>query len=192
MPISTRLAKSMPSTNARKPWTKCCRDCSPSVTMSMPASSCSLMAMRVASRLPASRSSPASRHGAHSLLGSASQDGLGRLPAMLVSNIFFLFTFSFSAWALRGFAPPVDPVILREDTAPAKGGQRGVAHQGGGSTEMIDLVVAACRALHLRRARLALALVIAQRPGGIVRKACQRSRQHERVFDRHGGALGEE
>ena len=43
-PFRRAVAKSMPSTFSRKPWTKCWRDCSPSVTMSMPASSCSLMA----------------------------------------------------------------------------------------------------------------------------------------------------
>src|SRR5262249_47939364 len=56
-------------------------------TMSMPASSCSLMARRVASSFAAASSSPVSRHGAHSLLGSASHDGFGRLPAMLVGDM---------------------------------------------------------------------------------------------------------
>ena len=46
-----RRSKSMPSTHSRKPCTKCWRDCSPSVTMSMPQSSCSLSANTVASRL---------------------------------------------------------------------------------------------------------------------------------------------
>ena len=53
MPISTLCAKSMPSTNSRKPCTKCWRDISPSQTMSMPASSCNLIASNVASSLPA-------------------------------------------------------------------------------------------------------------------------------------------
>jgi hypothetical protein len=87
MPISTLWSKSMPSTYSRKPWTKCWRDCSPSVTTSMPASSCSFSDSSVASSLPAANSSPASRHCGHSLLGSASQDGFGRLPAMVVGNI---------------------------------------------------------------------------------------------------------
>src|SRR5580704_933013 len=87
MPISTRLPKSIPSTCSRKPCTKCCRDCSPSVTMSMPASSCIFSARSVASRFPASSSAPASRHCGHSRFGSASHDGFGRLPAMLVGNI---------------------------------------------------------------------------------------------------------
>src|SRR5215510_5615980 len=77
----------MPSTRSRKPGTKCWRACSPSLTMSMPASSCALIASRVASRLASSSASPSSRQGAHSLLVSASQPGFGRLPAMVVSNI---------------------------------------------------------------------------------------------------------
>src|SRR5204863_337147 len=39
MPMGTRRAKSMPSMPSRKPCTKCCRACSPSLTMSMPQSS---------------------------------------------------------------------------------------------------------------------------------------------------------
>src|SRR5215472_6698805 len=87
MPISTRREGSTPSTCSRKPCTKCWRDCSPSPTMSMPTSSCTLRARRVASRLASSSSEPASRQGAQSRLGSASQVGLGRLPAMVVSNM---------------------------------------------------------------------------------------------------------
>src|SRR5262245_28344161 len=86
MPISTLCAKSMPSTNSRKPCTKCWRDCSPSLTTSMLASSCALSASKVASRLPAASSSPCSFHGAHSLLGSASHAGFGRLPATVVGK----------------------------------------------------------------------------------------------------------
>src|SRR5262249_45292060 len=87
MPISTLRAKSIPSTNSRKPCTKCWRDCSPSVTMSMPQSSCSLSARMVASRLAAASSAPASRQGAHNRSGSASHAGFGRLPAIVVANI---------------------------------------------------------------------------------------------------------
>src|SRR5215469_912370 len=87
MPILTRLPKSMPARLARKPWTKCCRAISPSVTVSMPASSCSLIARTVASRLACSRASPSVAHGAHSILGFASQAGFGRLPAMVVSSM---------------------------------------------------------------------------------------------------------
>src|SRR5215472_16059185 len=108
MPISTRFVKSMPLTNSRKPWTKCCRDCSPSVMMSMPASSCCLMARSVASSFAVSRSAPASRHGAHSLPGSASHDGLGRLPAILVGNIFL----PFSA-GLQKFADVSDKIVCK-------------------------------------------------------------------------------
>ena len=64
--------------------TKCRRVCSPSLTMSMPASSWSRRTSRTASRLPSASASPSSCHGAHSSLGVASQDGLGRLPAIVV------------------------------------------------------------------------------------------------------------
>src|ERR687887_476755 len=50
MPIVTRRAKSIPSMRSRKPWTKCWRDCSPSVTTSMPAASWSRRATTTASR----------------------------------------------------------------------------------------------------------------------------------------------
>ncbi len=80
----------MPSTDSRKPCTKCWRDCSPSVTMSRPASSCSFSHSSVASRLAFARSAPCAFHAGHSLLVSASQKGLGRLPAIVVSNMGFL------------------------------------------------------------------------------------------------------
>src|SRR5258708_7699618 len=87
MPIFTLLSKSMPSTCSRKPCTKCWRDCSPSHTMSRPASSWALIHSRVASALAWRSASPSARHWGQSLLVSASQAGLGRLPAIEVSNI---------------------------------------------------------------------------------------------------------
>src|SRR6476620_3060973 len=87
MPISTLCAKSIPSTCSRKPCTKCCRDCSPSVTTSSPASSCSLIHRSVASALACCNSSPSAFQRGHSLLVSASQPGLGRLPAIVVGNM---------------------------------------------------------------------------------------------------------
>src|SRR6185312_14057656 len=86
MPISTLWAKSMPSMFSRKPWTKCWRDCSPSVTMSTPASSCSFTASTVASRLARASSEPLDFQGAHSVLGSASHSGFGSEPAIVVGN----------------------------------------------------------------------------------------------------------
>src|SRR3954471_5432001 len=86
MPISTLWAKSMPSIFSRKPWTKCCRACSPSVTMSMPASSWTLTASIVASRLARTSSSPCDFQGAQSMLGSASHSGFGKEPAIVVGN----------------------------------------------------------------------------------------------------------
>ena len=45
------------------------------------------MTSRVASRFAAASSGPAARHAGQSLSGSASQEGFGRLPAIVVSNI---------------------------------------------------------------------------------------------------------
>src|SRR5437588_873161 len=87
MPIGTRRAKSMPSTPSGKPCTKCCRDCSPSLTMSMPQSSWIFSARSVASRLPSASASASRRQAGHNFFGSASQDGFGRLPAIVVSSI---------------------------------------------------------------------------------------------------------
>ena len=86
--MRTFLSKSTPSTSARKPCTKCCRACSPSLTMSMPASSWRRMASAVASSLASNSGAPVSVHGAHRTLGVASHEGLGRLPARVVSNMF--------------------------------------------------------------------------------------------------------
>ncbi len=80
-------SQSIPSMCSRKPCTKCVRNCSPSVTISIPASSSALSHSAAARRLPANNSSPFSRQGAQSFSGSASQAGLGRLPAMLVSSM---------------------------------------------------------------------------------------------------------
>ena len=52
-----------------------------------PASSCALIHSSVASRLASSSASPSARHCGHSLSVSASQAGLGRLPAMAVRNM---------------------------------------------------------------------------------------------------------
>src|SRR4051812_8381642 len=76
----------MPSILARKPCTKCCRACSPSVTMSTPASSCSFTASMVASRFARASSAPSDFQGAHSTLGSASHSGFGSEPAIVVGN----------------------------------------------------------------------------------------------------------
>src|ERR1700733_3689846 len=55
--------------------------------MSIPASSCSFTASSVASRLASSSSAPVCFQAGQSLLVSASQAGLGRLPAIVVSSI---------------------------------------------------------------------------------------------------------
>src|SRR6185312_16662683 len=55
--------------------------------MSIPAVSCSLIATRTASSWPSSNAPPSSAHGAHKTFGFASQDGLGKLPTMVVSSM---------------------------------------------------------------------------------------------------------
>src|SRR5260221_219153 len=102
MPIFTLCSKSMPSTDSRKPWTKCWRDCSPSVAMSMPASSCSFSQSSVASRFAFSRSAPCARQVGQSLLVSASQPGFGRLPAMVVLSIAILLAWHHKGWGRVG------------------------------------------------------------------------------------------
>src|SRR6478752_650680 len=87
MPIFTLCSKSMPSTCSRKPCTKCWRDCSPSPTISRPASSWALIHSSVASALACRRSSPWVFHCGQSLWVSASHAGLGRLPAIEVGNM---------------------------------------------------------------------------------------------------------
>src|SRR3989441_4412523 len=79
-------SKSTPFKLSMNVVTKCLRVCSPSVTISMPAASWSASKRRMASRLPSSRRSPSRSHGAQSFFGSASQPGLGRLPAMVVCS----------------------------------------------------------------------------------------------------------
>src|SRR6478752_1335182 len=87
----------MPSIFSRKPWTKCWRACSPSVTISTPASSCSFIANMVASRLARASSAPVDFQGAQSMLGSASHSGFGKEPAIVVGN-------SMLGLSLRGFS----------------------------------------------------------------------------------------
>src|SRR5690606_7357510 len=74
------------STVSRKPCTKWVRNCSPSDTVAMPASSCSLIQISAASRLAWSRSLPSSFHFGQSFSVSASQAGFGRLPAMVAGK----------------------------------------------------------------------------------------------------------
>src|SRR3954465_11240410 len=86
MPIFVLRFQSMPSIDSRKPCTKCVRNCSPSDTVSMPASSSSLIQTSAASRLAAASASPSRRHFGQSFSVSASQPGFGRQPAMVGGN----------------------------------------------------------------------------------------------------------
>ena len=82
----TLFSKSMPSTCSRKPCTKCWRACSPSPITSRPRSSWVLTQSRVASDLASIRAAPSAFHCGQSFWVSASQAGLGRLPAIAVGK----------------------------------------------------------------------------------------------------------
>src|SRR5579875_3021261 len=73
MPMRFLCWKSMPSMRSRNPCTKCWRDCSPPASTSSPTAWAS--------------ASPPWRQAGHSFSVSASQKGLGRLPAMVVSSM---------------------------------------------------------------------------------------------------------
>src|SRR5499426_1120371 len=186
MPISPLRAKSIPSTNSRKPCTKCWRDCSPSVTTSMPQSSCSFSASSVASRLASASAAPVARQGGHNLLGSASQAGFGRLPAMVVAKSGMLETILAS-----GRPPAIEPIVAREQPFAADGAERERAQKRPRSAQLIDYPVAAGGALGPRAARAPLPLVAAHGADGIVAGLRQPLREHRRVLDRHGRTLGE-
>ena len=149
----------MPSTASRKPWTKCWRDCSPSPTMSMPASSCSLIASSVASSLAVASSSPSSRHGAHSLFGTASQAGFGRLPAIVVGNsgsVAGIVRAQLSRQG-RGRPPVVEPIVMAQQPPAAHRAHRGIAQHSGQAAQVIALAVACREPLHLASPRRAAA-----------------------------------
>src|SRR5262249_47342216 len=149
----------------------------------------SLIAISVASSLPAASSAPVSRHGAHSLLGSASHDGFGRLPAMEVGNMRWLAP---SAWPFSCRMPTIEPIVAREQPFAAKGAQHAVAGGAGKAAEVIDPPVAPGGTLGAGGARLAVLLVAAHSPGRIIRRIAQALGQHEGILDRHRGALREE
>src|SRR5690606_18294725 len=86
----SRFSKSTPSRCSIKVVTKCWRVCSPSLIRSIPACNCSCKDKRSASFLPSTRSSPSSLQGDQSFSGSASQEGLGKLPAVEVGSNFFI------------------------------------------------------------------------------------------------------
>src|SRR4051794_28661164 len=73
--------------------------------MSTPASSCSLTANSVASRLARASSAPLDFQGAHSVLGSASHSGFGSEPAIVVGKSidmspgFLIWALSATTWA---------------------------------------------------------------------------------------------
>src|SRR5476649_164233 len=188
MPISTLWAKSMPSTNSRKPCTKCWRDCSPSPTMSMPASSCNLIASSVASSLPASRSAPCRRHCGHNLSGSASQDGFGRLPAMVEGNSMVLARALEAFWRL----PTIEPVVARAQLFSAQQAHAEIADEGFRSAAAIDAGLAARGLLGTRSAHTPCALIGAQRIGRIVQIFAEHIGKYRGVLDCHAGALRQE
>src|SRR5690606_41468498 len=113
----SRFSKSTPSRCSMKVVTKCWRDCSPSLTISMPASCCSCSARLRASRLPSASSSPCSFHSDQSVSGCASQEGLGKLPAVAVGNIFFIIWTCLNQ--LKGVTggPPLKEIPVRSEEA---------------------------------------------------------------------------
>ncbi len=70
--------------------TKCCRVCSPSLTISIPARSWSSRDNRKASRLPASNSSLDSFRGRPQGLWLRQPEGFGKLPAVDVGSHVFI------------------------------------------------------------------------------------------------------
>src|SRR5579862_9968204 len=191
MPISTRLLKSMPSTASRKPCTKCWRDCSPSPTLSMPASSCSLMASSVASSLAASSSSPCKRHCGHSLFGSASHAGFGRLPAIVVGNSTVFLAAGSGDRRGGGRAPIINPIVVPQQACAAHHAHRGIANHAAQPAEVITLPVAGRQPLHFARSRSPHDAIGLERFLGVVGHLRKALRRDGRVLNRHGGALCE-
>src|SRR5690606_25622969 len=114
---TSRRSKSTPLRCSMKVVTKCCRVCSPSLTISSPACCCSNSARRNASCLPSTSSSPWSFHGDQSFSGSASQDGFGKLPAVAV-GINFLMSFLLVWWValqIRATGLLLELVLVRFD-----------------------------------------------------------------------------
>src|SRR6185503_7270050 len=185
MPISTLLAKSIPSTNSRKPCTKCWRDISPSQTMSMPASSCHLTASNVASSLAAASSSPCSRHCGHSLFGSASQEGFGRLPATVEGNN--ILCGLETLWR----PPTIEPIVARAQLFSAHSSHRQIAHEGFRPRQPINARLATGGLLGAHRPVPTRALIGAERVGRIIKILGKHVSEHGSIFDRHCGALSE-
>ena len=119
----------------------------------------------MASRLASSSSGPATRHGAHSLFGSASQAGFGRLPAMVVGN-----TGMVDALLQRQAGlPAIEPIVAGEEPLSAHGRERERAQKRRRPAHVIDRAVAARGALGARGAPLPLPLVAAHGRSRIVR-----------------------
>src|SRR5699024_8773329 len=88
--------------------TKCCRVCSPSLTMSIPAFCCSCNDRVNASCLASNNSSPSNLQDDQSFPGSASHTGLGKLPAVEVGNNFLVIAnFTSDLIGGRNFWPTV-------------------------------------------------------------------------------------
>src|SRR6266542_4426312 len=98
----------------------------------MPAASCSASATRTASRCPSTRRSGGRAQGAHSLFGVASQEGLGKLPTIVVSSMENLLArdrlIADGGAAVQGM--PIDPALRRVLLL------RAVAHLVGGTFDV--------------------------------------------------------
>src|SRR5262249_59807573 len=90
---------------------------------------------------------PAARQGAHNRLGSASQAGFGRLPAMVVAKSGML-----EAILASGRPPAIEPIVAREQPLAADGGERERAQKRPRYPQLIDDPGAAGRAVGARGA----------------------------------------
>ena len=133
-------------------------------------------------------SSPDSCHCGHSLSGSASHDGFGRLPAMVGGNI--MSRTLVDCETVRA-APTIEPIVAREQSFAAHQPHARFADEGLGAGQP-DRCGPACatsccaRVVRSRRARFVFAQSC--RPDRR-RRAPSRSAEHRGVLDRHAGAL---
>ena len=137
--------------------------------------------------LACASSSPCSRHCGHSLFGSASQDGFGRLPATVDGNIIVG-----SLVETFGRPPTIEPVVAASSFSPPIARIARLRTQRLRAAQPIDAALPARGLLGARGAVPARAFVAAQRVGRIVAIFAQHIGEHRGILDRHAGALREE
>src|SRR6185437_6200706 len=151
----------------------------------MPASSCHLTASNVASSLAAASSSPCSRHCGHSLFGSASQEGFGRLPATVEGNN--ILCGLETLWR----PPTIEPIVTRAQPFSAHSPHRQIAHESLGACQPINARLTAGGLLGAHGPVPTCALIGAKGVGRIIEIFGEHVCKHGGVFDRHRGALSE-